>query len=1134
MAAFSTPADSFRFRAPQSPRNESSFSGYNAPLRGGGAAGRLPPPTSASEARAGLQRRFTTDSARFPTMTPIGHSTSQMGNLAEAVDLSSSTYHKVQVLERKRMEYEALKEQRRKIEAKMQMLDQEQESDAQDLRKMSTDYEPGRAPPSAGHAHTGHQSEPTTPPEYRDAGFPSALSRPNRYSTSSITSPPGFPNRAARSGSQLISPLTTISQSQVTSNKLPSKSVPGSRRNSDENEQDSAYEEEPVDHRSAAALNRNSMPATGLNFRTRANVPDLASVLGLGQINTTRFLFGDDDSEKPLRKDQHSTTSPGVKSYLQMNATDDKFPILVRRDDFPGLLSASSAALDLALSQSPGPESQTNGWPTSFNRHRPAQHSLPMNTLPAQSSITQSNGNGTQTPRNQQSSSGAPTTPRNVDRNSLELHYNPFAESNKGSNGAGKPVGSAAQVTPPKLQTSYSANDIPTMKSTNSFVTTPSANSHAQQHFHNHNASLGRIPPNAANKRQSRELSSGDGTVPAARETQSTNFQPAQSSLQPNSPPFGLPTSSPSSSSGVPSAMSPTAATPFSPPGYYGGYNMQMMNMNMNMNGLHLGSPAYPPQNQYSPSPYPVYGYMNRGNDSQARVMQQRRAADSDAANRFANVQLESLTGEIYGLCKDQHGCRYLQKKLEERNPDYIHMIFLETNQHVVELMTDPFGNYLCQKLLELATDDQKTVLTNNAAPQLVKIAMNQHGTRALQKMIEHISTPEQIQTIIYALQDRVVELIQDLNGNHVIQKCLNRLTSEDAQFIFDSVGLHCVVVGTHRHGCCVLQRCIDHASGSQKAKLISQISANAFALVQDPFGNYVVQYILDLNEAAYTEPLIHRFLSQVPALSKQKFSSNVIEKCLRTADSPMKQLLIEEMLQPIELDKMLRDSYANYVIQTAMDFAEPGTKAQLIESIRPVLPSIRSTPYGRRIQGKIQALDGRSGNSSGHITPADNTSPGQIPLSRLVHHQRQTSGTDQSNGAMTPNGTFGNPGIVSPNGSLSNGNAMNAMNAGNTFNQNAFTAGPPMPNVGAQNFGPPLPQPQPQQLQQQPQPQPQQAQQPYIQQPQQMQQPQLPMQNQQPYIHQPQPQQQQHQGLPPMFGRPGTVQQGGPQQNFF
>ena len=35
-----------------------------------------------------------------------------------------------------------------------------------------------------------------------------------------------------------------------------------------------------------------------------------------------------------------------------------------------------------------------------------------------------------------------------------------------------------------------------------------------------------------------------------------------------------------------------------------------------------------------------------------------------------------------------------------------------------------------------------------------------------------------------------------------------------------------------------------------------------------------------------------------------------------------MKQLLIEEMLQQNELERMLRDSYANYVIQTAVSFA--------------------------------------------------------------------------------------------------------------------------------------------------------------------------------------------------------------------
>lgn len=115
------------------------------------------------------------------------------------------------------------------------------------------------------------------------------------------------------------------------------------------------------------------------------------------------------------------------------------------------------------------------------------------------------------------------------------------------------------------------------------------------------------------------------------------------------------------------------------------------------------------------------------------------------AVNRFANTRLETLIDQIYTLCKDQHGCRYLQKKLEEGNPAYVDMIFKETHEHVVELMTDPFGNYLCQKLLEHTNQDQRTTLVRNASSQLVPIALNQHGTRALQKMIESLETPEQV-----------------------------------------------------------------------------------------------------------------------------------------------------------------------------------------------------------------------------------------------------------------------------------------------------------------------------------------------------------------------------------------------------
>lgn len=56
--------------------------------------------------------------------------------------------------------------------------------------------------------------------------------------------------------------------------------------------------------------------------------------------------------------------------------------------------------------------------------------------------------------------------------------------------------------------------------------------------------------------------------------------------------------------------------------------------------------------------------------------------------NRFAGSRLEDLIPEIPSMCKDQHGCRFLQKKLEEGIPEHRDIIFRETFSHFADLMT--------------------------------------------------------------------------------------------------------------------------------------------------------------------------------------------------------------------------------------------------------------------------------------------------------------------------------------------------------------------------------------------------------------------------------------------------------------
>lgn len=71
--------DELRFRNQQSPRTDTTFNGLGlvSPPRNG--TTRLPPPLQQQDARGGLMRRFTADSARVPTMSSLTLTTQRGG-----------------------------------------------------------------------------------------------------------------------------------------------------------------------------------------------------------------------------------------------------------------------------------------------------------------------------------------------------------------------------------------------------------------------------------------------------------------------------------------------------------------------------------------------------------------------------------------------------------------------------------------------------------------------------------------------------------------------------------------------------------------------------------------------------------------------------------------------------------------------------------------------------------------------------------------------------------------------------------------------------------------------------------------------------------------------------------------------
>jgi len=135
------------------------------------------------------------------------------------------------------------------MEAQMKLLDLQE----QGLQQPTTQHDIDRMAGRLNRISLTAVSEPTTPPEYAENGFPNSLSRPSRYSLNNVTSPPGLSNRLSQSSSHITSPPAGLPSSNTVYNQNQSqstKSMPGSRRNSDEEEY---FPEELPSTRSAAA-----------------------------------------------------------------------------------------------------------------------------------------------------------------------------------------------------------------------------------------------------------------------------------------------------------------------------------------------------------------------------------------------------------------------------------------------------------------------------------------------------------------------------------------------------------------------------------------------------------------------------------------------------------------------------------------------------------------------------------------------------------------------------------------------------------------------------------------------------------------------------------------------------------------
>ncbi|CDK25955.1 unnamed protein product [Kuraishia capsulata CBS 1993] len=330
----------------------------------------------------------------------------------------------------------------------------------------------------------------------------------------------------------------------------------------------------------------------------------------------------------------------------------------------------------------------------------------------------------------------------------------------------------------------------------------------------------------------------------------------------------------------------------------------------------------------------------------------------SNRQNR--EYSLKDIYGHGVEFAKDQHGSRFIQQQLESASLEEKEVIFNEIREVSMELMTDVFGNYVIQKYFEHGSDVQKEVLLDAMTGNIHLLSKQMYGCRVVQRAIEFIKLDQQI-SITKELEPHVLPLVKDQNGNHVIQKSIESLPIEKIAFILESLKHQIYHLSTHPYGCRVIQRLLEFGTHEDQRFILKELSNFVYYLIQDQYGNYVIQHIIEHGEPQDRNAITDVVISNLVLLSKHKFASNAVEKCIVFGDEEHRKLIYTEILRdntevgkdvgddsPLAL--MMKDQFANYVVQKMVEVTNGDDKKLLIIKIRQYLKLISKTSFGKHL----------------------------------------------------------------------------------------------------------------------------------------------------------------------------------------
>ena len=318
----------------------------------------------------------------------------------------------------------------------------------------------------------------------------------------------------------------------------------------------------------------------------------------------------------------------------------------------------------------------------------------------------------------------------------------------------------------------------------------------------------------------------------------------------------------------------------------------------------------------------------------------------------------KSVNGSWRIMLKDQKGSKLIQKKIEEKSPDFLNKLYEQIKNNLKEIMTDQYGNYVIQKFVEYCDKKVISEMFSQISNSLYEISINNYGTRPVQKMIENLAmnmNTQDINIILGMTKGNVLDLIKDINGNRVIQSIIQNFKNKELLSpLYKELNENITEILKTKSGCCVFSKVILNITENDLNLIVDNIIKNFSSFINDEFGNISLKRLIKLNNENYNSKIFPCIKDSIINFSCQKFSSNVIEACIDN-NTTLKKKTIEKLIDHDGIiSKLILDQFGNYIVQKALQNSEQKEFDIIINIIKNNEKKLKQSQHGKVIYEKL------------------------------------------------------------------------------------------------------------------------------------------------------------------------------------